>query len=221
MTDTYNEVIELLKKYPEILFGFTDIHFSEYSSKYKGALVIAVPHSQMLALDTYDEQLFEGLIAEARNKGNAILKELESILQKGDYDCKYEIPPVAQTSEETLVAPFSFKYAAVNARLGWIGKNGVLITEKYGPRVSLFAMLINFDFPAALPVINSKCPEDCFECVKACPHDALKGKQWDIHTQRSELIDYQLCNQKRRLFIKSHNRKHSCGFCMVSCPYGL
>jgi len=29
----------------------------------------------------------------------------------------------AQLSEETLIAPFSFKFAGVNASLGWIGKN--------------------------------------------------------------------------------------------------
>lgn len=156
---------------------------------------------------------------EACSKGNSIQKELESILHSNS--CIYEIPPVAQTSEDTLIAPLSFKYSAINAHLGWIGKNGVLITERYGPRIRLFAVLINFDFPIISPTVTSKCPKECFECVKACPHKALKGKQWSINTNRTEVIDYQLCNQKRRLYIKSHNRKHSCGFCMVSCPHGL
>ena len=219
LPDTYNKIVALFKKYPEVLYGFTGIHFSDYSAKYKGALVFAVPYAKMLTLKTYKEQLFEDLIAEARHKGNLIHKALEAILQ--EEHCEYEAPPVSQTSEDTLIAPFSFKYAAVYAGLGWIGKNGVLITEKYGPRVRLFAVLINFDFPASSPILDSKCPEQCFACVNACPYKALKGKQWDINTKRSEIIDYQLCNQKRSLYIKLHNRKHSCGFCMASCPRGL
>lgn len=34
---------------------------------------------------------------------------------------QYYIPPVAQSNEETLIAPFLFKFTSVNAGLGWIG----------------------------------------------------------------------------------------------------
>lgn len=82
-------------------------------------------------------------------------------------------------------------------------------------------MLINLDFPVTSSMLESKCHKECFACVNACPHKVLKGKQWNINTKRTEIIDYQLCNQKRSLYIKTHNRKHSCGYCMVSCPCGL
>lgn len=219
MINVYNRIISLFKNYPEVLYGFSDTPNIDYKNKYNGVLVFAVPHSELLTLETYAEEKLEDLIYEARVKINKIQKEIIDILT--EENCAYEIPPIAQTSEETLVAPLSFKYAAVHSHLGWIGKNGVLITEKYGPRVRLSALLINFYFPVTLPILESNCPDKCIECINACPHKALKGKQWNINTKRSEIIDYQLCNQKRRLYIKSHNRKHSCGFCMVSCPYGL
>ena len=218
--DAYDKIITLFKNYPEVLYGFTDIPFSDYpfQSQYKGALVFAVPYAHMLTLEAYDEQQLENLIMEVRHKGAAIQKEIEAVLQENRY--AYAVPPVSQISEETLVAPFSFKYAAVHARLGWIGKNDCLITEKYGPRVRLFALLINFDFPNPAPILNSHCPETCFACVHACPYKVLTGKRWDIYTKRHEIIDYQQCNQKRSRYIKSRNRKHACGFCMVACPYG-
>ena len=219
MFTLYDKIIESFNKNPEVIFGFTDIHFSNYYSRYKSALVYAVPHSKMLTPEIYCEQLFDSLIKETRDKGLSIQKEIETILCDGDY--KYVTPSPAQTSEDTLIAPFSFKYAAVNAHLGWIGKNDVLITEKYGPRVMLFAILVDYDFPETAPISDSECPEECFLCVAACPHNALKGKQWNIHTKRTEIIDYQLCNQKRKLYIASHDRKHACGFCMVCCPWGL
>lgn len=118
LLDLYNEIVEFFKNYPEVLYGLSDIKFSGYSSRYRGALIFAVPHSKMLTLQTYEEELFEALIMEARNQDNLMQKELETILQNSN--CKYEIPPVAQTSEDTFVAPLSFKYTAVNAHLGWI-----------------------------------------------------------------------------------------------------
>lgn len=116
--------------------------------------------------------------------------------------------------------PFSFKFAGVNAGLGWIGKNGVLITEKYGPRVRLSAILIDYDLPIGTPIKKSKCPVECNICVNTCPHNALTGYEWNIYTKRADLINYKLCNQKRSLYLKAHNRKNSCGLCMVSCPIG-
>lgn len=129
--------------------------------------------------------------------------------------------PFHRQARKCLPPPLSFKYAAVNAQLGWIGKNGVLVTEKYGSRVRLSTMLIDFDFLIAAPESESKCPEECFECVAACPHKALKGLQWNMKVNRSEMIDFQLCNEKRSLYIKYHGRKHSCGLSIVSCPLGL
>lgn len=35
-------------KYPEVIYGFTDIAYSEYASTYKSALVFAVPYGNSL-----------------------------------------------------------------------------------------------------------------------------------------------------------------------------
>ncbi len=132
----------------------------------------------------------------------------------------YFIPPVAQTDENVLLAPFSFKYAAVNAGMGWIGKNGVLVTREYGPRVRLGSVLVKHPLPEGKPIHKSLCAENCFRCAEACPYNALKGTQWNIHKQREEIIDYQLCNLKRSQFVKKHGRKNACGLCMAACPVG-
>ena len=49
-----------------------------------------------------------------------ILEQLQKMLD--GYNVKYYVPPVAQNSEVDLTASFSFKFAAVNAGLGWSGK---------------------------------------------------------------------------------------------------
>ena len=137
-----------------------------------------------------------------------------------EYKVKYYIPPVAQNNEIDLTAPFSFKFAAVNAGLGWIGKNDVVITEKYGPRVRLSVILINEKFVYGNKILKSNCPENCKKCVDVCPHKALHDEQWNINSLRSDIIDYQLCNEKRSIYIKTHGRKNACGLCMAVCPFG-
>mgnify|MGYP001210682763 CR=1 FL=1 len=217
--DLYNDILKIFKKNSDSLFGISNINFSEYKSDYKCALIFAIPHMELLSINNYKEEKFEYLICKARDCINLLLEAITTILKQ--YKIQYYIPPVAQSSEETLIAPFSFKFASVNAGLGWIGKNDVLITEKYGPRVRLSAILINYDLPIGTPITKSKCPPECNICLNACPHKALTGYQWNIGAKREELIDYKLCNQKRSLYLKTHQRKHSCGLCMVSCPFGL
>ena len=216
----FDEVIKVFENYPDVLFGFSDISYSEeYKSEYAGAFVFAVPHAKMLSIDDYIEEIFESLILQSRDVSDEIIRHLIRVFDANRIS--YNEPSVSQINEETLIAPFSLKFAAIHAGLGWIGKNGVLVTEKFGPRLRLSALLVNYDFPKSISVFESKCPIECNICVSACTYNSLTGHQWNIESTRSEIIDYRLCNQKRSLYIEAHGRKHSCGVCMVSCPFGL
>lgn len=215
----YEALLHIVEDYPGVRMGIADISYSEYSDQFNRALVFAVPHPRKLTLANYTETDFENMICEARNTIDRLVPEVTALLDT--YGITWFVPPIAQRDEQELVAPFSFKYAAVNAGMGWIGKNGVLVTREYGPRVRLSAVLIHYPLPAGEPVRKSGCDEDCFLCVKACPYNALKGKSWNIHIHRNELIDYHLCNSKRSRFIGRLGRKNACGLCFVACPLGI
>ena len=208
-----------MAQYPEVLYGFTSITYSPYADRYRSALVLAIPYTKQLTLQNYREAEFEEGIQGAHRKLEKLLAELRETLDR--LGVNHWIPPMAQSSEKDLAAPFSFKFAAVRAGLGWIGKNDVVITEKYGPRIRLCAVLIDGAFSYGEPVEESRCPADCRKCVDACPHKALYNVTWNIHTLRNEIIDYQLCNQKRSLFIEKHGRKNACGLCLAACPFGI
>lgn len=209
---------DLFLTYPQVPYGYTDTSYSAYADAYRSALVFAVPYGVQLTLETYTEEAFEKGIQDARKIVEEILLQLEKILAK--QKVTYFIPPVAQNNETDLEAPFSFKFAAVNAGLGWIGKNDVVITQKYGPRVRLSAVLIDAPFVYGDKITKSLCPETCRNCIDACPHKTLHNEIWKIGSARSDLIDYRLCNEKRSLSIKTLGRKHACGFCMAACPFG-
>ncbi len=116
---------------------------------------------------------------------------------------------------------FSFKYAAVHAGLGWIGKNDVLITREYGPRVRLSVVLINDVFEYGKVIEKSECPIGCNLCINICPCHALKGIMWHISEQRKNIIDYRFCYKYRSEYIKKIGRMDACGLCMAVCPFGI
>lgn len=64
-------------------------------------------------------------------------------------------------------APF-----AAAAGLGFIGRNGFLISPKYGPRQRFAFVLTSAELPASAP-LKGACPEGCRACADACPVKAL------------------------------------------------
>jgi len=134
-----NGINALLAEYPDVLYGFCDISYSPYSQQYRSAIVMAVPYGKQLSSETFTEQDFEDGIQSAKARLESILQRLETVLQA--CGTAYHIPPVAQSNETELLAPFSFKYAATRAGIGWIGKNDVVITHRYVIGLGLFCFL--------------------------------------------------------------------------------
>ena len=62
---------------------------------------------------------------------------------------------------------------AQRAGLGFIGKNGLLITEEFGSFVYLGEVTTNIQFEPDEPVPNG-CG-DCTRCITGCPTGALLG----------------------------------------------
>ena len=187
------------------------------------AIILVTRHTRLMTLQNYTEAAFEQVLCDTKERSRNVMAGIIKLLK--DNEVAYRLPQAAQTDETGLRAPFSYKFGAVNAGLGWIGKNGVLVSKRFGPRVRLDAVIAVL--PAAKageasgPVTQSSCPPECVACVAACPYQALKNKLWQYDTRREELIDYRLCNQKRSAMLRLKNRKSACGLCMVSCPMGI
>ncbi len=110
------------------------------------------------------------------------------------------------TDYRTITGAFSFKYAAVQAGLGAIGKNGLLITDSYGPRVKLSAVITEAPLEGDTVVVDDLCG-DCEICLKVCPSGALKepvGKNWP--------------NYDRFVCCSFYTANEGCGLCMSKCP---
>jgi len=109
---------------------------------------------------------------------------------------------------ETLKADISLKYAAYLAGLGSYGINHLLITDEYGSRVRMTAILTDAplepDSPAPSSLVRREC-SGCQKCVKVCPAKALSS---------DGTIDTHAC----RDYLFSTLGGLRCGMCIKECP---
>src|SRR5207247_8244373 len=79
--------------------------------------------------------------------------------------------------------PLSLPHAAVEAGLGTLGLNLMLLTPEYGPRVLLGAVLTSAELEPDTPLAEPLClGESCGRCLLPCPGDAIR--QWKLVKER-------------------------------------
>jgi epoxyqueuosine reductase QueG len=67
----------------------------------------------------------------------------------------------------------SAKHCAVQAGLGRIGRNTLLVTPKYGNMVWLSVILTDAELEPDKVMEGSPCPEKCHLCIDVCPAKAI------------------------------------------------
>ena len=73
-----------------------------------------------------------------------------------------------------LFADFSHRHAAELAGLGQIGRNHLLVTPQFGPRVWLMSVITTAELESDPILTQDVCPgEECNICVDACPEKAF------------------------------------------------
>ncbi len=117
------------------------------------------------------------------------------------------------------IALFSHKLAGYLAGLGWIGKNCLLITSKFGPRVRLASILTDCELESGTP-LQGECG-NCGECIEACPVGALKGVEFCESEGVEKRINVNACGTYRDGKDAGARRgAHVCALCLARCPKG-
>jgi epoxyqueuosine reductase len=149
------------------------------------------------------ESLNEGPTKEYYEEYNQINKDLDNIvilcvkyIEGQGYNA------IGQTStyvtrDNNLTTPLPHKTVATRAGLGWIGKNALLTTPKYGSAIRISSVITNMPLLTDIPINESKCGT-CTNCVVACPASAIKGTVWNLTLTRDELLDPFKCRKKAR-----------------------
>jgi len=199
--------------FDETLYGYAEIDEElKEQTGCKCALVTLLPFPDMEKNYRPDE--FFEMSNELSNTHSNKLNEVKRYLEK--YNIAYSSPPASPKNDGEYRTDFSYKWAAIHAGLGFIGKNDVFVHYKYGQRVRISCLLVDIDVPVIQHVLESKCG-DCDLCVKACPYHNISGKQWSVSVRRDELVNFKLSAIKSRHY--GEGKKYLCCYCMMACPW--
>jgi len=116
------------------------------------------------------------------------------------------------------------KDAAVFAGLGVLGKNNLLLDQKWGPRVRLRAVLIEGRLPPGHPLEDFNPCQDCaMPCREVCPENAFAIEEYDrpsciqrLNADRAHPIESgQTDSEGSPIFVTDWCRR-----CEFACPAG-
>ncbi len=100
--------------------------------------------------------------------------------------------------------------AAVHSGLGMLGKNGLLIHEKYGSYVFLGEIVTDLELP--FDFANKKCL-DCSLCEKVCPTKLCKDNCLSAVNQQKKPL-----SESQKELIKQNGYIWGCDMCSEVCP---
>ncbi|WXG43053.1 MAG: 4Fe-4S double cluster binding domain-containing protein [Promethearchaeati archaeon SRVP18_Atabeyarchaeia-1] len=130
--------------------------------------------------------------------------------------------------ESTIASGFPLKTAAVKCGLGCQGKNTLLITPQFGPRVRLISVLTPAQLDADEPFKEDLCGT-CEKCLAACPTKALEPHKlkitrcmtYSVESPHSSDVPDDVRKLEKQFVVKpTPNSYMECTICADVCPIG-
>jgi len=103
----------------------------------------------------------------------------------------------------------SLKHAGALAGLGVLGKNTLLMNERFGNMMWLGAILVSIDLEPDPVASYEGCDSECTLCIDSCPQHALDGIT----------INQKLCRDISISYNYGGGTVLSCNICRKVCPY--
>jgi len=151
-----------------------------------------------------------------RGHSNFISQELDRIgysmarfLERKGFKAYHQMASTGGVDQRYLIGLLSLKHMAVQAGLGEFGRNGLLITPEFGPRVRLTAVVTDAEIEPDNSLSKDFCSSCKDLCVLSCPSKALEPKDGSSFYKINKFA----CSQYL-------NTKPTCGVCLKVCPIG-
>jgi epoxyqueuosine reductase len=136
---------------------------------------------------------------------DAMLRDLEQALGSGVKTWRY-----------VDTGPLSDRSHAAQAGLGWIGRNGMLITEEHGSYFFIGTLLTSLENDLGAGIVSDRCGA-CTRCVDACPTGAILPTRL-VSSERC--ISYATIEHRGPLQIETlEGNAFGCDICQEVCPW--
>ena len=194
--------------------GFTKVNLSEFPSlDYGIALVLKLPRQAIQLLLDDDFKRYWKIFYNQIDILTDIALKAESLIKDNGYDAFALTMQRNECDMEKLLSKLPYKTLATTSGLGWVGRSALFVCEEYGSAVALSGILTDMPLDVGQPITDSYC-DDCEECQKACPVDAINPKKWNSRLNRSDIIDIEACSE---YVIDQFKSGLGCSKCLSNC----
>jgi NAD-dependent dihydropyrimidine dehydrogenase PreA subunit len=111
---------------------------------------------------------------------------------------------------------------AIDAGLGELGRNGLLITPQFGPRIRLCKIITDLPLIPDIPIdfgVHEYC-STCNECVIKCPANAISNDETSKSTSISNNPGIMKCPVNGEKCYEYWSRQGiDCSICIKVCPF--
>ena len=200
------------------LFGVADLRsFKKEEFLLPASVIDQLPFAISVAYHLSDAVL-EGIEGQPTphyfhhyQRSNILLDNIGLMVNSAIQDLGYQAMPIAASQLvdwKSQRGHLSHKHVARAAGLGWIGRNNLLVNERFGSRIRLVTILT--DLPLVVSPPSTKNCGSCRDCLTVCPAGAIK--------ERPEDFDHTGCYEQLKTFSKTlHLSHHICGVCVKAC----
>jgi len=212
------KIIELCQQWGGSLFGVADL------SSYKKEEILLAPSSinRFSYAISAGFHLSDSVLEEIENQPtplyfhhyqrvNILLDTIGLTITSAIQDLEYQALPIPASQIvdwKNQKGHLSHKHIARLAGLGWIGRNNLLVNEKFGARIRLVTVLT--DLPLVTDSPTARDCGSCRACLRVCPAGAI--------SERPNAFDHLRCYEQLKVFSKTlHFSHHICGICVKAC----
>ena len=214
-----NTLKEAAKNWGASLVGFCQLDPAPLLSaphlRFAISIAVKLPDAILQTIDSAPSFMYFQNYRAANALLDQIALRLSGLLEENGYAAF----PIAASQSLGKHNPYRgvlpHKTAAVLSGLGFVGKSGLFLSEKYGSKVRLATILTDLPLQNELPVIENGCG-DCTICQKACPAGAIFGTKPTTDGERN--YDPEKCSHYMKEHFQDVGRGSVCGVCIKVCP---
>ena len=184
---------------------------NELAGNFKSVIVLA--HEMDFELvKSYPSATAAAATGREYSREAAIVSSLASFIRALGYEA------VGSSNDSAITIPY-----AIKAGMGEYGRNQMVITEEYGPRVRFSKVFTELELVLDAPKkfgVRQTC-DSCTRCADACPPKALpKGPPQAVGPNRSNITGVTKWSAEfEKCFTYWTKINVDCAICMRVCPY--